>query len=205
MPTVSNPATLQSVINTFGTGGSPANLYAYRRGQSYVPDIPAYSGISTTQPALSSFAGLTYPFLDLPDYDTGSYDIQLYYSAQSVGNLTVYVEIVLNSNGTGAYSYSDNFSGGGDFLTFNWLLAGSASDYWAYMDAPAGSSFSAGSSPTGSSLQLNTLRRWRLSVVKTLPGITTAQLTSTLRIKNGQFGADMISKTLLMDVSAEKL
>lgn len=60
--TVSNPATLSSVISVFGNNGSPTNLAAYVRGGSYVPSS-ASSTISTTAAglALSQFNGVAYP------------------------------------------------------------------------------------------------------------------------------------------------
>lgn len=203
MATVSNPATLQSVINTFGSGGSPTNLYAYRRGQSYVPDVPAYSGVSTTQPALSTFAGLVYPALNLPNYNAGTYSIELshsYFISPAIfDTVFAYVGIQLNSDGSGKYYYGEYGSAQVNFTTFTWLLTGSASDYYAYMDAPGGNSFSIGTVTT--SLQLNSTRYWELQANAASNNFDIKSLTSTLRIKNSG-GTDLTAKTLLMSAEA---
>lgn len=204
MATVSNPATLQSVINTFGSGGSPTNLFAYRRGQSYVPDIPAYSGVSTTQPALSTFAGLTYPFLDLPAYGDVSgivLDRNSTVIPPGVGTfVTTFVRIRLNSDGTGAYTFEDYFTAETNFTSFTWLLAGTNSDYYAYMDSPSGDPFFSGS--TATSLQLSTTRVWVLRARASQGNTDFKSLTSTLRIKNAS-GTDLTSRQVTMTASSD--
>lgn len=108
------------------------------------------------------------------------------------------VSITLNSNGTATYARL------GSLQTYSWLLTGSNSDYYAYMDAPTGSSFNVGSSATNTSLQLNTTRSWSLSVGRAggSPGSNTKALTSTLLIQNSA-GTDIISIFVDMEVLAE--
>ena len=206
MPTVSNPATLQSVIDTFGVGGSPTNLFAYRRGQAYVPDVAAYNVVSTTEPALSTFAGLVYPATpSLPDYG-GTGEIVL--DRDSVvpppgvgGFVTTFVRIYLNSDGTGEYEYEDYDVGIGSFLTFTWLPSGfTASAYFAYMDTPIGDSFFAG--PVATTSTLSTSRTWALRARASQGQFDQNGLTSTLRIKDSS-GNDLISKPVTMTVSSD--
>lgn len=58
MATVSNPASMSSVVATFG---GPGNLTAYTRGGSYVPNVAMNNAIATTSGslALSQFNGAT--------------------------------------------------------------------------------------------------------------------------------------------------
>ena len=203
MATVSNPATLQSVINTFGSAGTPTNLLSYRKGQTYVPDIAAYSGVSATQPALSSFAGLVYPFLNLPDYGVGGIILEKITNIiPATGSPeATFVRIYLNSDGTGRYAFEDYFSSGEvNFLSFTWLLSGTNSDYYAYMDTPSGDPFFTGSVAT--SLQLSTNRVWVLRARAFTNTSDSKILSSTLRIKDIS-GNDLITNVVSMSVSVD--
>lgn len=204
--TVSNPATLQSVINVFGSGGSPINLFAYRRGAGVVPNNAAYNGVSTTEPALSTFAGLVYPVTpNLPDFG-GTGEIVL--DRDSVvpppgvgGFVTTFVRIYLNSDGTGEYEYEDYDVGVGSFLTFTWLPSGfSASAYSAYMDTPTGDSFFAGPVATTSTLSIS--RTWAVRARASTGQLEQSSVISTLRIKDSS-GNDLISKPVTMTVSSD--
>ena len=106
------------------------------------------------------------------------------------------VYIALQSNGTGVYFRL------GSPQNFSWLLTGSNTDYYAYMDAPSGDPFDSGSSATGTSLQLNTTRQWTLSATQYSAGFNIKNLSSTLRIKNSA-GTDIISIDVAMEVLAE--
>ena len=199
MPTVSNPATLQSVIDTFGSGGSPINLFAYRRGQSYVPDnIPAYNVVSTTEPALSTFAGLTYPPLYLPPDIIQSHSFT---SASETVNSEAFVGVELRSNGSGRVFYGDSGTPGTIDTDFTWLLAGSAGDYYAFMDNPTGDPFDGGG--TGSPQQLNLTRTWTLTAQAIIPPPKniTKSLSSTLRIRNSA-GTNLITSPVTFSVEA---
>lgn len=203
MATVSNPATLQSVINTFGSGGSPTNLFAYRRGAGYVPDTSDYNVVSTTQPALSTFAGLTYPPLpNLPDYEPATQNIVLDYDYANPNAAACSVEIELNSDGNGRYSYINPVDGTQNFTTFTWRPSGQSSgNYYAYMDAPSGGTFSIGTVST--SLVLSTTRSWRLTAATSRGNSITRSLTSTLRIKDSGEN-DLVAKTLYMLVIMDR-
>lgn len=104
------------------------------------------------------------------------------------------VSIVLNSNGSA--SYADNIS----TYNFTWLLSGSNSDYYAYMDTPTGDSFTAGTVATA--LQLNTTRTWSLTASQSAVGIDNKSLTSTLRIQNSS-GTDIVSVAVSLSALAE--
>ena len=137
----------------------------------------------------------------LPQFNNTTYDIELergYYSLDAPNGQAA-VDIILNSSGTGAYRFGDSDTATTNFTTFTWLPSGaSASNYYAYMDAPTGDSFSAGSSATASSLVLSTSRLWTvLSQVNANPGNAQRQLTSTLRIKDSG-GNDLVARTLSM-------
>ena len=138
----------------------------------------------------------------LPQFNNTTYDIELSASYDDLegqpGSATV--EILLNNDGTGAYRYTTYTVPTTNFLSFTWLPSGdSASNYYAYMDAPAGNSFGGGSSATGSSLVLSTGRIWVLtSFVGTNPGSDEKSLASTLRIKNSS-GTDLVARTLSME------
>lgn len=110
---VSAPIALSNVKSVFGS----TTLYGLRRGGSYVPAIAnAYGAVSTTNPALLSFAGLYYPPVDLPS-SIGQNDFAI-----SPTNATVTVNIY----NTGLY---DGYQGGTQNMSGTWKLAGHAADY----------------------------------------------------------------------------
>lgn len=119
----------------------------------------------------------------------------------SIGDLPfvpvyAYNAITLNSNGT--LNITDQSS-----YNFSWLLSGSNSDYYAYMDAPSGDSFDSGTSATGTSLQLNTTRVWSLSAENSVNNSSVIKaLSSTLRIKNSA-GTDILAVGVTMYVEAQ--
>ena len=200
MPTVSNPATLQSVIDTFGSGGSPTNLFAYRRGQTYVPnDIPAYNVVSTIEPALSTFADLSNPTVYLPEDCTQSH---LYVSFSEVVNAEAFVGVELRSNGSGRLFYADNGTPGTIDTDFTWLLSGSAGDYYAFMDNQTGDPFDGGPS-TNTPYQLNLTRTWALTAEAIIPPPKniTKSLSSTLRIRNSA-GRNLITSPVYFTAQA---
>ena len=103
--------------------------------------------------------------------------------------------IEIASNGTMTYATNLGSS------SYTWLLSGSNSDYYAYMDAPSGDPFSQGT--TGTSLQLNTTRFFSLDAnVSGSPGVDYKTLTSTLRIKNSA-GTDILSCAVSLTAIAE--
>lgn len=152
--------------------------------------------------ALSDFYGKSNLSVTLPNYNAGAQNIVLArtYTANPPVNdfVTCFVRLKLNSDGTGAYTYEDYGSSEANFTTFTWLTSGSASDCYAYMDAPTGDAFFAGT--TGSSLQLNTNRTWSLRARAPLNNNEQKFLTSTIRIKNVG-GTDLVAKTLYMEAN----
>lgn len=103
--------------------------------------------------------------------------------------------IQIASNGT--MTYATNLGP----VSYTWLLSGSNSDYYAYMDAPSGDPFSQGT--TGTSLQLNTTRFWSLDAAAGTVGTDYKTLTSTLRIKNSA-GTDILSVAVSLSAIAEQ-
>lgn len=128
---------------------------------------------------------------------TGYPDVTLDSSALAFDPSTATASTGINLFSSGSAEYIDTAIG---TQTFNWLLTGANSDYYAYMDAPTGSAFSSGT--TGSSLQLNANRAWSLSASQSGVGSNAKSLTSTLRIKNS-LGTDILSVSVSMSVYAE--
>lgn len=104
-------------------------------------------------------------------------------------------EITLNSSGVAYYIATGLIT-----ESYNWLLTGANSDYYAYMDSPSGDPFSNGT--VGTSLQLNTTRVWQLIADQPTVGFTYKALTSTLRIRNSA-GTDILSIPVSLSVVAE--
>ena len=147
-----------------------------------------------------------HPGVQLQDYPAsgGTIDLSHFSPLSGSGFANSFVQIQLNSTGTAKYQYADQTTGGVDFLSYSWLLTGANTDYYAYMDAPSGDAFSAGSSATGTSLQLNTNRTWGLLAEQTGSGTATASNTSTLRIKNSA-GTDIVAISTSFYVEANVL
>lgn len=105
------------------------------------------------------------------------------------------VLIEMNSNGNMYYT-STYVS-----TSYAWLLSGANSEYYAYMDSPAGGSFTSGT--VGTALQMNTTRSWLLAAYQ--PGFAGADykaLTSTLRIRTSS-GADILTIPVTLSAYAE--
>ena len=142
MATVSNPATLLSVISVFG-GGSQMRAN-YLRGGSYVQNIAnAYPNIAASGTlTLSGFAGTIKPVTFLPA-NTDVSDVQ-------TEGVSAYAEITAHTDGKVYYN-----------STSTWKLAGNLGDFDVYMQK------NGGSTPTGASvntwLNLATSRSWALS------------------------------------------
>ena len=146
-----------------------------------------------------------HPGVQLQEYPTSSNAIDLYHFALDTSGTYAnsFVKVELNSSGTATYSYADQTTGGTNYLTYSWLLTGANTDYYAYMDAPSGDPFSAGSSATATSLQLNTTRSWDLYVENFVNNSSVFKsLSSTLRIKNSA-GTDILSVGVGMYVEAQ--
>jgi hypothetical protein len=137
-----------------------------------------------------------HPGVQINEYPSTGSGLALYqYTAVDNGN-TAYASnnITVNSNGTLYITDQSSYN-------FSWLLTGANSDYYAYMDAPTGDSFSSGT--TGSALQLNTSRAWQLEVSNSVNNSNVFKsLSSTLRIQNSA-GTDILSVAVSMDVEAQ--
>ena len=138
------------------------------------------------------------PVVVLQNYNAGTYDIQLIHINASADSAQVRINLL--SNGTATYDYEDNFTSTTNFLSYSWLTSGSASDAYAYMDAPSSGGFAVGSSATGSSLQLSTSRSWAVNVLSSGGVFADAEAISTIRIKDSS-GNDLAAKTIRMYVS----
>jgi len=90
--------------------------------------------------------------------------------------------IDLDSSGSAIYSIST-----GPLFSYVWLLSGSASDYYAFMDTPSFGTFSFGT--VNSAIQLSTgLASW--GVLRTTVGVK--DVISTLRIRTAS-GVDIVT------------
>lgn len=140
-----------------------------------------------------------HPGVRINEYPTTGSGLALFqYSQGDVPFVPVYAynNITLNSNGTLYITDQGSYN-------FSWLLTGSNSDYYAYMDAPSGDPFDSGSSATGTSLQLNTSRAWTLSVENSVNNSSVLKsLQSILRIKNSA-GTDILAVDVYMYVEAQ--
>lgn len=139
MATVSSPATLSSVVSVFGGGN---NFSAYNRGGSYVKNINAYSGVSTSGHSLSQFSGLVNPVISIP----------ISSAVHGVGAGTATATLSYSSAGTAT---------GTGYGSGTWLLSGSAGNYEIMFNRVTGST------PTGASvntwLALSSTRSWTLT------------------------------------------
>lgn len=153
---------------------------------------------------LSDFYGKSNLAASLPDEGQTSgwiellwlfYDLYVWYGE-------AFVDIILNSNGTGAYRYGDINTPATNIASFTWKTGGgSAGDYYAHMAAPTGDSFTAGYSATGTALSLSTTRQWvLLSTNSVNPSTAGKYLTSTLQIRRAD-GSALVSKNVSMDAS----
>ena len=182
---VTSPASLSKIVSEFG---GPGNLAAYVRGGSYVPNISALNAISATTSglAISQFLNTSILNATLPQHDAGfGYDVNLQASGGPNGSFASWAacSLILRADGSGTYRESNVNTGDNDF-NFTWLLSGSASSYYGYLDTPTGDSPTSGTVAT--SLQLNTTREWQWYVESPYPdgGYISANATGNLRIKN---------------------
>lgn len=140
-----------------------------------------------------------HPGVQINEYPSPGSGLSLYtYSQGDIPFVPVYAYASIALDSTGTLYIQDQSA-----YNYPWLLSGSNSDYYAYMDAPSGDSFDAGSAATGTSLQLNSMRVWALSVENSTNNSSVFKsLVSTLRIKNSA-GTDILSVTVNMYVEAQ--
>ena len=153
---------------------------------------------------LSDFYGKSNLAASLPDAGVTSGWIELIWLFFDLyaGYGEAFVDIVLNSDGTGAYRYGDVNTPATNISSFTWKTGGgSAGDYYAHMAAPTGDAFTSGSSATGTALALSTTRQWvLLSTNSVNPSTAAKYLTSTLQIRRAD-GSALVSKNVSMDAS----
>ena len=141
-----------------------------------------------------------HPGVELQEYGPTSGVVELSAFGLGFGSSNAEVELILDANGTAKYRYSTNTVPTTDFLSYSWLLSGANTDYYAYMDAPTGDAYTSGSA-TGTALQLNTTRVWRLGVNQVGPGTDSKSNSSTLRIRTAS-GVDIVTIPVLMSADA---
>ena len=137
-----------------------------------------------------------HPGVQLQSKTGYSGSVTLHSDALAFSPDTAMATVGINLYSSGLAEYVD----ASGIQSFNWLLTGSNSDYYAYMDTPSGDPFSTGT--TATSLQLNTNRAWSLFAYQAFVGSTSKSLTSTLRIKNSS-GTDILSISVDLSVYAE--
>ena len=133
-----------------------------------------------------------HPGVQLEESSVGS-GISLNDTEYSFSPTSATVGINLFSNGSAQYVAMG-------VQNYSWLLSGSASDYYAWMDSPSGDAFSTG--PVATAWQLSSTTAWSLQVIQSYPGVSYKALTSTLRIKNN-VGTDIITVPVDFSVYAE--
>lgn len=137
-----------------------------------------------------------HPGVQIEEYPSPSSGMSLYKFDIVDNGDTAFAQTTIELNSNGTLYITDQGS-----YNFSWLLTGANSDYYAYMDAPTGSSFTSGT--TGSALQLNTTRTWILEISNSINNsMIFSSLSSTLRLRNSA-GTDILSVTVGMYVEAQ--
>lgn len=208
---VTAPVSLSKIKTEFS---GPNNFKSYVRGGSYVPNITANSAIATTESGLSmsSFLNASIQTVQLPQYNPdilGDVFLQTYGGPNNILIASwAAAQIILRPDGSGTYRRSNVNTGDSDF-NFTWLLSGSASDYYAYLDTPIGdppTNTPVVSSALDTALQLNSIRGWMWYVESNPPGTGTLTTLACeggfLRIKNAG-GTDLAAVSYAVLVSAD--
>jgi hypothetical protein len=141
-----------------------------------------------------------HPGVQLQEFGAVPGEVELFAFGLDFASAFAEVELILDANGTAKYRYSTNSTPTTDFLSYSWLLTGANSDYYAYMDAPAGDAYTSGSA-TGTALQLNTTRSWILGASQAGSGSDSKSNSSTLRIRTAS-GVDIVTIPVLMSADA---
>ena len=199
MPTPTGTISLSNVNTELGRS-STANI---SMNEAAVRTLAGVGG-SGTIITMDNLRGKSSLAATLPDYGVTSGWIELdrYYFDSGASYGEAYVDILLNSNGTGAYRYGDSGTATTNFTSFTWKTGGgSAGDYYAHMAAPSGGSFAAGSSATNTALALSSTQNWQLLVTSPVnPSDVSQYLTSTLQIRKAD-GSALVSKSVSMSGS----
>lgn len=162
---VTSPVSLTKIKNEFNGTNS---FSAYVRGGSYVPNIPALSGISATTNglAMSQFLNASNISVSLPGWNAGfGYDNVI--GSSYVDNICngAYAEVYLYVNSNGTMVYNDMLNN----YNHTWLQNGTASDIYFRFDVTSGTNPSLSTAPgygnaaIGTNLQMNTNYWFRIS------------------------------------------
>lgn len=204
-----DPLRFSEIQTEFTAQGSATNFRAYLKNAGIVdsndtaPNVPTSGTMNMLQFLGAAIVSLT---VNLPQYNAGSgYDVNMtassFWGSGSTIDAWASAQIVLYANGAGVYRTSDAGAGDNDY-NFTWLTVGSASDAYAYMDAPTGDAFDGTSAATGTSLVLSTSRGWQWTALVPYTsgdGNVSKSATTTLRIKNsGGTDLDTVSISILV-------
>ena len=206
LPPSPSQISLGDIQTEFG-GSNPIGINEYYKNggivdsDDFAPNVPTSGQISIGNFHSAYKVTLS---VTIPHYDPFSLGTDIGLSAFVLGSTYAFADasITLYANGNGLY-FTQTQSDAGTFSTsntFTWLLAGSASDVYAYLDTPSGDA------PTGSatatSLQMNTTRSWGWQADGS--GTSSRVATSTLRLKNSG-GTDLDTASVSIDISASLL
>lgn len=207
LPAFPNQISLGDIQTEFG-GSNPISINEYYKNggivdsNDYAPNVPTSGQISIGNFHSAYKVDLS---VTIPHYDPFSLGADIGLSTYALGASFAFADasIYLYANGNGLYFTSSQSDAGtvSQSNTFTWLLAGTASDVYAYFDTPTGTAPSG--SATGTSLQMNTTRYWAWSVA-VYSGSASASATSTLRLKNSG-GTDLDTASVSIDISGTVL
>lgn len=185
-----NPLSFSEIKTEFASSNN--SFLAYLKGAGIVDSNDIAPNVPTSPPIrFSNFFGAARVDLvvNLPQYNAdATTDVIL----SDAGVLTEYnvdevwasAQLTLYANGAGYYR-TGNYNSGDTTSNFTWLTSGSASDVYAYLDTPVGSSVTGTSSAVATLLQMNTFRGWTWYVNSYYgDGGETNSATTTLRLKN---------------------
>lgn len=207
LPPSPNQISLGDIQTEFG-GSNPIGINEYYKNggivdsDDFAPNVPTSGQISFGNFHSAYKVTLS---VTIPHYDPLALGADIGLSAYALGSTGMYAfadaSITLYANGNGLY-FAQSQSDAGTFSTsntFTWLLAGSASDVYAYFDTPSGD---APFGSTATSLQMNTTRSWLWQADAS--GTSSRVATSTLRLKNSG-GTDLDTASVSIDISASLL
>lgn len=195
-----DPLKFSEIQAEFTPQGSASNFRAYLKGagivqsNDIVPNVPTSGTMN-----ILNFLGAECLHATLNNFNAGIQDIILTKTSNAPGTAaSARVGINLYSDGSAIYYYATNTVVIDNFTSFTWKTGGGSSgNYYAYMYAPTGDSFSVNAG-TDTALALSSTRNWRLDAF----AIAEKSLTSTLEIRNSSNDV-LVSKTLRFTVTAE--
>jgi hypothetical protein len=195
-----DPLKFSEIQAEFTPQGSASNFRAYLKGagivqsNDIVPNVPTSGTMN-----ILNFLGAECLHATLNNFNAGIQDIILTRTSVAPGTAaTAKVGIQLNNDGSAIYYYATQAIPTTNFTSFTWKTGGGSSgNYYAYMYAPTGDSFSVNAG-TDTALALSSTRNWRLDA----SAIEEKSLTSTLEIRNSS-NEVLVSKTLRFTATAQ--